>query len=157
MPGDIARNRRQITRRVPQLFIAVIKTRDHQRDDLHPQTQFVRHADRIQHMLQHPAHLAVSPCLHALQVNFISAQIRAQRLQRLARGIAVGDHRAAQPCRAGFFEHIFGPFGGDQRFVVGRNDHIRAAALSQRDHLLRRDALAVMQLQRALRVARRLR
>ena len=113
-------------RHLAQLGFAVIEAGHNQGDHLKPEAAFVHHADAFGDALQGAAEGAVALVVEALQVNLVSDNPGAQEVQHLGRGVAVGNEARNQAGGFGLTEYRDGPFGGDERFVVGA-DHGRRA------------------------------
>ena len=75
---------------------------------------------------QASAQLAVAAIVEALEIDLVDVEPRREVLDHLRRAIAVRDEPRRQAARAGRLEHRHAPLGGDQRLVVGGDDHARA-------------------------------
>ena len=74
--------------------------------------------DRVEHVRQHPAELAVMPVVHRLEVDLVAVGERPDEVEGLGRGVAVGDEPRQEASRAGEREDLDRPFGRDERLVV---------------------------------------
>ena len=71
------------------------------------------------------AELAVVAVVEALEIDFVEIDPRAQVFEHLRRPVAVRHEAGHQPRGPRFLEDGHGPFAGDQRLVVGADDHAR--------------------------------
>ncbi len=141
VPGGIGRNAHQKVGDSLELFIAVVQRGHDQCDDLDPEGHLPGQPDRIEHVLQVPAKLAVAALVEAFQVDLEQLHVRPEKLEDLRRTVAVGDVAACNPVCAGQLEDLDRPFRGDQGLVVGA-DHGRHAVVRGDSHQLLRPAEA---------------
>ena len=81
-----------------------------------------------------PPSCAVVAVVETLQVHFVEIHPGAQVFEHLRRAVAVGDEAGDEPRRFGLLENGDGPLAGDQGFVVGADQNLRALLEGVRDH-----------------------
>jgi hypothetical protein len=68
--------------------------------------------------------------VEALEIDFVKVHPGPQILEYLRSAVAVRDESGKQAGGFGFFEDSYGPFTGNQRFVIGANQYLRALSKS---------------------------
>ncbi len=123
MSGETpARNARQTS----ELLVAVVESGHEQRDDLHPHAGVVQPLDRVEDRRQSSAELTVAPVVEALEIDFVEIDVRPDVLEHASCAVAVRHESGDEPGAARFLKDLHRPFGGDERFVVGGDEQLRA-------------------------------
>ena len=83
-------------------------------------------ANGVEDGLQAATQLVIVALIETLQIHFVEVEPWAQVFEHLRSAVAVGDESGNQSGRFGFLHDGDGPLGGDERLVVGADQHLRA-------------------------------
>jgi hypothetical protein len=76
--------------------------------------------------------------VEALQVDLVEVDVWADEVEDFGGAVTVGDVAADEAAGADLLEDFYGPFAGDERFVVGGDDDGRAVFEGELGELFRR-------------------